>query len=790
MSPKSRAPQPWGHNPFPISAVARLSPAGSETISITTRAIEDVVRYVDQYLAASSTQRPARSGKRSGGAKKNSGNVIAVVGEYGTGKTHLAVEILHRIHAASDETVHAFYVDAPSDNFLTLYRERFFRQLDRADVLRRVTEYYADIVAEDLSDSPLTRELATRLKDRRLSPDQLIHGLGLTEAAFRQQLQSRLKEITRHADFGTALALAIRPEFQSAVWEWLGGHPADSALRERGITTTIDNDIAALEAIGVFAFLYGRQHHRFVLVIDEFEKVLSRGRPSARDEASVLAFKKLLEVFTQSRSLLVLSGLPDFLEFLPEDAQQRFATLVRPTALSFADTKAYIQHVLASAEGDGPDGDPFGDDVTHYLVELAGGNARKIIRLCYHVYQASLATGNPITRAMVREVAREQFEISAPDDVRADVARVFDGNGWDYARNRKLGDDEASLVDFWLQVGKSTSGCAVLISQSVLHKADVEALLLRREAIRAATKQSSFCVLVVNGYLAGGLAAAVDEGFDRVHTYSQRRFPEDFAATITGFVQRLEAASAEDRLGRIENRIDRLLRQTGSLRSEINIVQHNQTSSVEVEQTVLRAVRGALGERTAYGAPPPADTDLPVTVVLRIDGLLGRLGALRRYSDTLLAAAFRSGDGERGARPVSRGLRESRYSFDDMYDYARMTAPLRQFAEAERIVRVFRDALNDAQAALRHDAERDIERPSLVSAMDQVRDLCRTYDRMIEETFRDSAHISEPFFPSSRLGRPGRAIDTEEIESTYNDVRRLGERVYNAFHGGGDEVLI
>lgn len=780
MNSHSRGPLSWGRNPFPISAVARLSPAGSETISIRTRAVKDVVRYVDQYLAASSAEKPKGSGKRRHAQKQNSGNVIAVVGEYGTGKTHLAVEILHHIHAVSDETVHAFYVDAPSDNFLTLYRERFFRQLDRADLLQRVTEYYADIVAEDLSDSPLTRELAARLKDRRLGPDELIHGLGLTEAAFRQQLQSRLKEITRHEDFGTALALAIRPEFQSAVWEWLGGHPADSALRERGITRTIDNDIAALEAIGVFAFLYGRQHHRFVLVIDEFEKVLSRGRPSARDEASVLAFKKLLEVFTQSRSLLVLSGLPDFLEFLPEDAQQRFATLVRPTALSFADAQEYIHHVLESAGDDAPDDDPFGDDVTHYLVELAGGNARRIIRLCYHVYQSSLATGNPITRAMVREVAREQFEISAPDDVRADISRVFDGNGWDYARNRKLGEDEATLVDFWLPVGEENAGCAVLISQSMLHEADAESLLLRREAVKAATGQPSFCVLVVNGYLAGSLAAAVDERFDRVHAYSQRRFAEDFAATITGFVHRLEAASAEDRMGRMENRIERLLRQTSSLRSEINIVQHNQTSSAEVEQTVLRAVRGALGERTGFDVP--ARTDLPVTVVLRIDGLLGRLRALRSYSDTLLAAVFPPPDSGTGARPMSwPSVREGRFTSEDLYDYVRVTTLLRLLVEAERIVMAFRDALGDAYALLRHNAERDFERASSVDVGDHISNLCRTYDRVINELLRDGAHLSETLYMSSRLGR---AVDSEDIESIYNDVRQLGEQVFRAFSGG------
>ncbi|MFD0427245.1 hypothetical protein ACFQ60_01125 [Streptomyces zhihengii] len=116
------------------------------------------------------------------------------------------------------------------------------------------------------------------LKDRRLHPQEVVRRLGLSESAFLQSLQARLGHITEHSDFGTALALFLRPEFEAAVWEWLAGHPADPVLKERGVVRTIDTDISALEAIGVFAFLYGRQGHRFVLAVDEFEKVLSRGR--------------------------------------------------------------------------------------------------------------------------------------------------------------------------------------------------------------------------------------------------------------------------------------------------------------------------------------------------------------------------------------------------------------------------------------------------------------------------------------------------------------------------------
>ncbi|MFD0427246.1 hypothetical protein ACFQ60_01130 [Streptomyces zhihengii] len=70
------------------------------------------------------------------------------------GKTHLTVELLRWIEGHGEDATHTLYVDAPSDTFQALYKDRFFPKLDKDDVRRRVTEYYADVVAEELADSP------------------------------------------------------------------------------------------------------------------------------------------------------------------------------------------------------------------------------------------------------------------------------------------------------------------------------------------------------------------------------------------------------------------------------------------------------------------------------------------------------------------------------------------------------------------------------------------------------------------------------------------------------------
>ncbi|RUP68117.1 hypothetical protein SSPNP10_11845 [Streptomyces sp. NP10] len=579
----------WQQNPFPVSAVARFSPLTGDAFSIQTPAVADALAYVDSYLQRSE-DRPTRKRHLS------RGNVIAVVGEYGTGKTHLSIEIFRRIRSLDDSTVHSFYLDAPAGDFVALYRQRFFGQLDRKDIRRRVAEYYADIVAEELGDSPLTVDVALLLLERQASPHEIVQRFGLRESTFQQRLQEHLKSITEHEEFGVALALFLRPEFEAAVWEWLEGHPPDTVLQERGIRRTIDDDISALEAIGVFAFLYGRQHHRFVLIVDEFEKVLSRESRSAADAGTVLAFKKLLEIFGQSHSLLVLCGLPDFLEVLPDDAKQRVASVVRPTALSFEDACKYVHNALGRSDSL----KPFTDDSLAYLVELSGGNARKVIRLCYHAYEASARSGADITRAMVREVARQQFEVTTPDDVRADIARILDSNGWAFEQSKSITGGDNLTADYWIPVGTEGAGCIIQITQSILNDKEAERLTSAVQRVQLDGNKIS-TLLVINGYLAEPLVEQIGSVYSRVLTYSLMRFTEDFSAAVGSFINRLEQSLDDDRLGLVEAKLDQLLRQTRSVRRTVDLVHRDSISAEYLESSVEGGIRRAFGNIASGG---------------------------------------------------------------------------------------------------------------------------------------------------------------------------------------------
>ncbi|MGW3105274.1 hypothetical protein [Streptomyces sp. NPDC001100] len=727
----------WNENPFPVSAVARFSPLGADAFSIETPAVAQALAYVDQYLAQNDDIKAAKG-------RPVDGNVIAIVGEYGTGKTHLSVEILRRIRSRDDESVHSFYVDAPADNFLALYRDRFFGQLDRKDLRQRVAEYYADIVAEELGQSPLTENVARLLLERQASPQDIVQRFGLPESTFQQRLQERLKDITEQEEFGTALGLFMRPEFEAAVWEWLAGHPADTVLQERGIRRTINDDISALEAIGVFAFLYGRQHQHFVLIVDEFEKVLSRDTRSGMDEGAVLAFKKLLEVFGQSRSLLVLSGLPDFVEVLPDDAKQRISSLVRPTALSFEDARQYVRNALGRESDDLA---PFTDDSISYLVELAGGNARKVIRLFYHAYEASARAGTDVTRAMVREVARQQFEVSTPDDVRSDVARILDSNGWVFEQSKSLRKKPAFVADYWVGVGDH-AGCAIQITQSVLHAPEADRLAnaaksLQREGANVAT------VLIVNGYLAEPLADQLATSFSRVLLYSPMRFPEDFPAAISSIIRRLEETSNEDRLSLVESKLDQLLRQTQSVRRVLDNVQQDSISPEYLESAVEGGIRRAFATVGSRGEPAAVRRLSPFTAELFRNALTD--------AESLVATANAS---LRKIFSPSRHMSIGGYEIDEH---------VRRFMAVQSLIPIiegFRDAVVKRAAS-----SPDIDSSSLGES-------CSLYDRSYE-TIRSLVGEDEMVMSNERAS-PSGAFHSRLRSPALKD---LAQQVWNSEQG-------
>src|SRR4051794_31515193 len=92
-------------NPFAQIAVAQvLESEQGEPVTVDTTATAEAISIVDDYLAG------------------NGGTVLAVLGDYGTGKTHLVMRLLRHVREVAGDRVRSLYLEAPSEGFLGVYR--------------------------------------------------------------------------------------------------------------------------------------------------------------------------------------------------------------------------------------------------------------------------------------------------------------------------------------------------------------------------------------------------------------------------------------------------------------------------------------------------------------------------------------------------------------------------------------------------------------------------------------------------------------------------------------------
>ncbi|MEU4399625.1 AAA family ATPase [Micromonospora orduensis] len=644
-------------NPFSPTAVARVTEQGTGGSTVVTAAVRDATDQLDDYL------------------RTGDGAVVALVGDYGTGKTHLAVELLAHARRVTGAAGQAIYLDAPGDTFLSLHR-RFLTRLSRDAVRELLAGYLPDP-----------------------SADQLV-----------QRLRADLAEVTTDPAFGTALAMLLDPGTEAAAWDWLSGHPPGPALVAAGVTPSTDVEATAVEAMGVLALLHGRRHDRFVLVLDELDKILTAGgRPGPETMARL---QRLLGVFTSAGALLVIAGLPDMLHLLSTEVRQRIGPIVRMSALTGEDVRTFIRQTQLRAFGQARLA-PFTVETTEYLANLADGVPRRVIRLCYHLFQRAAQAGTPVTHVMVREVVRVQFDLASRQDVASDVRRVLTQDGWSYQRDHLLGSMRDLPVDFWIPLEERNAGCCVLLSESILKAEEVDDLHRRVVAIRAAVPDSEV-ILVVVGHLPAEFAAELAGTFSvEPIVHDPQSFAEDLSGSVKALMRRLEQAIGADALTSVRQRVERIHRQQSNTQRSIEHLSY-QLDEIRGE---LRPV-GLLGvvpqhQPPAAGATPPLPGRVARVFVEAIDALDQLTGFERRLRDAFAPHRVATIGGADGGQAL-RSLLRSR----DVQRAVGTSVVLRRLIEA------FREGAEQWYAGHRADPQpTDLERLDL---------LCETYDGIAE----------------------------------------------------------
>jgi hypothetical protein len=750
-------------NPFPQAAVARISELQPAVLTIKTAAVREVDRLIDSYLDA--TRAPEAPGRQhSGEHLADAGRVFVIEGDYGTGKTHLAIEILDHVEGTHDDETRAFYYVAPGGTFLTLYTDLMSKVIGSGEVLGRVREFYADIVADALRDRPFTDPLVGQLERGDADPQLVIDRYGLKEGALREELRQRLRLVSSDEAFSRALMLLLQPELRDVAWDWFVGGVPSRILVERGIAKPIQTDAQALEALGVIARLYGCRNRRFVLVVDELEKLVLGWDRS--DRAKAQTFKKLLEVFHGAGALLVVCGLPDIFAVLPRDPD-RIDAIIQPSLLSDDDVRWYIEETLERAYGRRAL-EPFSEESIKYIVYLTGGVAREVLKLSYYAYEYASETGYEITSSVVNSVARRRSPGGGVEMVQNEIGQLLFEQGWQAERRRPLGGLPEVIADFWIPTGQPGSGCAIFLSGSILEESQARRLAERLAAIRSADPGLAV-VVVVTGYLPAKLRQPLVDalGADRLIVYNPRTFDKEFMLAVNGVIERAgptppgtrEAGAAYPELRALYTETERVARQQANALRLMQELAERTEDRLNVIQRTLETT----GRASPVSQAPPAD--LPAELEEMFGAArhsLAAYGDVRKFVDE----TFEITTQEPGTRfSLTHRLREP-----DAF------SPVGVAAFLSDLLASFRENIRAWLAA------RGRGGSATPGELERLRGICRTYDALygVAPLFKldplpDMTSITTG--EHEVLARASRSARREALRSAFDG---LGDRVYRA----------
>jgi len=636
-------------NPFPRSAVAVRSGQGPAAPTIQTDAVKEVRRVIDEYVTQTLELRTRSLG---GDLLPDDGRVIVIHGEFGTGKTHLVIDALERLARARERGLDPrfFYKVPVGGNFLTLYKD-IMNDVGAFRMRKRVLEFYADVVKEEIEGHPFADLLVSQLESDKTNAQLVISKYGLREGALLARLRQRLGSVTDDDMYAQALMLLLQPELQEPVWRWFTGEIPGRMLRANGLTEAIDSDQRALEALGVVARVYRRNGRRFVLAIDEMEKLVLAG--VLHDKGKIQAFQKLLEIFRRTGGLLIVAGLPDVLDIIPP-GRGRVEDEVVPSRLNDEDVRWYIRESIET-KFKGRGRGPFSDRGVACVSYLSNGLAREVVRLCYYSYQSASESGGPIDESTVQSVSAARSRMDVGDRVRQRVRDVLYREGYDPHEGWIFAGDIEAAVDFWIPVDGQDIGCAVLINDSILDETQADAVAGLISEVQPPGSRRGI-VQVVSGNLPADLRLKLERalGTSPLIRYNQQSFDRDFARALQAVVDNVSVAETDQYPGSAEVRL--LRQQTGRIARQQSTMLRLLEGRADREEQLLGTVERAVAEssdepgtRPETGIPG-ADTapDLPpelAELFRRAELTLAGYGDVRE----IIKRAFDVGGGEPGA---------------------------------------------------------------------------------------------------------------------------------------------
>jgi len=431
-------------NPFPAYPVATLLPANDDQdrMTVNTAGIEKSERLLRSFL----------SGPESPGSQ---GLLVAVKGDFGTGKTHLLTHAENQLKARADERGSAAGVvvaGAMESRPVAWYRAMLGPRIGRLELEELSTDLYAQAAVTVARRAPLSAGLATRLELDPAAVHPLVSDELLSSSSVDRELIAILERIVPDAPQVRRAALGLI-EAPASGRRWFEGERLSQ--REAvacGLTQAIATDEEAADVVIALAAIHRQLGRPFMLVIDELEH-FARLDEARSGKSNLTWLKRLLERLEKEGACVFVAGHtsawnghPDFLE--------RFSL---GSAIELEPLTA--EDVIHVVERFAPGRRRFAETDARLVNTFCGGNIRRTLGLLHALYDRSEGFEVPITEGMLAEVAATSTRVVDPEQALDDLGRALEQDGMRISRRAALHDLTFDLVAY-------QSDCPVLVIEA------------------------------------------------------------------------------------------------------------------------------------------------------------------------------------------------------------------------------------------------------------------------------------------------------------------------------------
>jgi len=324
-----------------------------------------------------------------------SGDVIAIRGPHGTGKTRLIAEMMSLL--ASDTGPAAtlvLYAKCDLDGPAALLH-RLLGQLGFEDF--RKTLHSAQIaLTSQAAPSSISGQIASRSSPLELEPVYTSYVVG--RDVIDAKLRERSPSTSRGDEFRTAISSSQEPALTPIVHRWLiGGSLDKESLQNIGVNAVLASAEALLSSICLVLSLRVQARLPTFVFIDQIEHF-------AADEIGLHVIRTLVEWIPRHGGLLVLAGNEVVYGGLARDLIARFEGLIDLRRFTESEARELIRRYLEATREFRID-EMFDDEAINAISQVTSGNPRRILQLCHRCFEIATQRTLKIDRARVEEAA-------------------------------------------------------------------------------------------------------------------------------------------------------------------------------------------------------------------------------------------------------------------------------------------------------------------------------------------------------------------------------------------------